>query len=136
MSHHRRVKMLVSILFIAALLALPGMASAGSFSVAHAKQFLAPGEGTVLVAGPVTLTVPEGALPDGGLVGMHVKWEQGGWLELNLVPEQSFPVPITLSFSEFGDAAIYYLNHGEPELIEVIDGSYSTDHFSRYSGWY
>ena len=136
MWHLRQARALALLVFIMAILVLPGMASARGFSLAHSQQFLDPGEGIVLEAGPVTLTVPEGAVPDGGQVGMHVKWEQGEWIELNLVPEQTFAVPVTLDFSEFGDATIYYLDHGQLVLMEIVDGSLTTDHFSRYSGWY
>jgi hypothetical protein len=140
MTRNRRISLLIlSVLLLATTLATP-MAAAGQPRYQHdsARVFLDPGEGATLQAGGMTVVIPEGAFPKGGPIIMHVKWIDGEWFRLDLLPHREFVDAVWINFGEFGDANVYF--HGPHGLEPVPSGcAYCwcvTYHFSRYSGWY
>ena len=139
MARNRRISLvIVSLLLLVAALAMPMTASAGPPRVERdsAKVFVQPDEGATLEAGGIVVTIPEGAMPEGGQVVMHVRWIDGVWFRLDLLPHRQFDEFVKIDFGPFGAAEIYFDGPGGLVRIYPVGGVYETDHFSRYSGWY
>jgi len=97
-------------------------------------------EEIVLAVGPVSVTLPPGAMPEGGPVILHVKWTDDGAFRADFHPDREFDVPVLI---DFGTAeTVVYSGPGGSEVIPTQDldgdgevGEIYSDHFSRFSGW-
>ena len=115
-------------------LVLPFAASADSGDKYKAKGWVSPDAGGVLEAGGVIVEIPAGAVDKSGPVVMHVTVTEDG-VTANFVPPYEFSVPVTVTFpSEI--TTISYVKGNTVETIDVADGVFSVEHFSRYSGWF
>ncbi|MHB0859272.1 MAG: hypothetical protein ACYC5M_17110 [Anaerolineae bacterium] len=143
--HRRLIVSALSLVLIVSTLLLPAVVSAGP--AAHAKDsvFVPADQQQPLSieAGGFTLTVYPGALPEGGLVKMHVWTAEDGSFRLNLIPDQGFAAPETVML-DFGSEIDAFFYHDGPDRIELVPADLNSDgiaaevwleHFSRYSGW-
>jgi len=94
-----------------------------------------------LTVGRVSVTVPAGALPQGGPVVLHVATDSEGRFRADFLPNYSFARPVLM---KFGAAPFIYYHTGHDCIrIDTADidgdgegGEVWMGHFSRYSGWF
>lgn len=123
------------VLLVMMALILPTAAAAGK-KVYQDKEYIAPNttEMEDLSAGPVYVTIPAGALPEGGKLSAKVKIDSDGSFEADFKPDTQFATDIVIDFGP-NVTVVYYWDDGVPVLMELVNGKLITDHFSRYSGW-
>jgi len=134
MGHRPWRRVLVMLALVAALI-LPVTAGAG-WTVYQDREYIPPAttETEDLQAGPIYVTIPAGALPQGGLLRAKVKMADDGSFEAVFSPDVQFATNIIIDFGP-NVHVVYYWEDGTPILQELVDGKLVTDHFSRYSGW-
>lgn len=137
-AHKRLLLTIVSLILVLSALALPAVASAGG--VEHYQDRVrVPANSSqdyTLEVDGVTITVPGGALPDGGQIKAHLKVKDDEFT-LQLSPEQDFHESITIDLGpDYASDAIVSDSRGETVIINPVDGVFQVDHCSRYSGYY
>ena len=134
---------LATLMILAASLSLPLSASAGRAVQEHGSLFVPPdaNDPCVLTVGRISVTIPPGSMPDGGPVILHVSTTPDNEFTAHFLPNRQFELPVVL---DFGSAETVYYHRGNSETpLQTGDvdgdgdgGEISSDHFSRYSGWY
>jgi hypothetical protein len=133
---------LLAVAMVLAILVLPTAASAGYLHKESGwmwvpAHFSSP---RVLSVDGISVSVPPGAIPDGGLVVLTVVRDpHTGWFQVDFLPDREFPVSVTM---DFGD--VYELNYLGPDgAVPIVPHSevrvharFLSQHFSRYSGWH
>ncbi len=127
-------RVMILVLVVATLL-VPVTAYAGN-TVYKDYEYVPAGttEAVILEAGFVTVTIPAGALPQGGGVAAKVKLDDDGTFSAVFGPDQTFATSIIVDFGPDVEIVYYYSDAG-PVLVNLVDGKLITNHFSRYSGW-
>lgn len=128
----RRLLVLIALV---AMLILPVATAAGT-AVYTDREYIPPAttETEDLQVGPIYVTIPAGALPQGGLLRAKVKVDDSGAFEAVFSPDVQFATDIIIDFGP-NVSVVYYWENGVPIPQELVDGKLFTDHFSRYSGW-
>lgn len=127
-------RLLVLIALVVALV-LPITTAAGT-AVYTDREYIPPAtaETEDLQVGPIYVTIPAGALPQGGLLRAKVKVDDSGAFEAVFSPDVQFATNIIIDFGP-NVSVVYYWENGVPIPQELVDGKLFTNHFSRYSGW-
>ena len=138
----RLVLSLLAAAMLVAMLVLPMAASAGRITNAIGLMWVPANTQrtqTLSVDG-VSVAIPPGAMPDGGIVILLVRREPAtGWFQVDFLPDREFDVPVTM---DFGD--VYELNYissgGSIPIVpwspHLVRARFLSPHFSRYSGWH
>lgn len=126
---------LLVLIALVAMLILPVATAAGT-AVYTDREYIPPAttETEDLQVGPIYVTIPAGALPQGGLLRAKVKVDDSGAFEAVFSPDVRFATNIIIDFGP-NVSVVYYWENGVPIPQELVDGKLFTDHFSRYSGW-
>jgi len=138
----RLVLSLLAVAVLVGMLVLPMTASAGRFTRENGVMWVPADlqEPMTLSVDGVSVTVPPGAMPRGGIVVLHVMREPAtGWFQVDFLPDRQFPVPVIMDFGE-----VFELNYMGPDGPEPIiprmpyrvRARFLSPHFSRYSGWH
>ncbi len=131
-----------ALLLVVSLLIFPASASAGRTVVQKGSMFVPPAatETYTLTVGRVSVSIPPGAMPEGGRILLQVR-NKDGWFQAKFSPDREFQVPVIM---DFGEAEVVYYHEGReivPIVTEDLDGDgavgeIASMHFSRYSGFY
>lgn len=137
MKRNRRILLSVfAIILVVATLALPMAASAGGALQARGSMLVLPGtqQSHTLTVGRISVTVPPGAMPEGGIVSLRVVETPNGRFIAEFLPDREFDVPVTMDY----DTAPWVDYHAKSglERIWTANGKIQSWHFSRYSGWF
>ena len=143
-SRYRRIAVRVlSLLLVVSALLVPMTASAGDWDKEKGSMDVPAGateEYRLEVAG-ISVTIPVGAMPEGGKVMLQVKSSSDGEFVADFLPNPDFAQAVMM---DFGTAEVVYLGQGR-NLAQIwtsdLDGDGAvgeilSDHFSRYSGHY
>jgi hypothetical protein len=142
---YKKRRLFLSLLAVAVLVAtmlLPMTASAGRFTRETDWMWVPANlaQPKTLSVDGISVTIPVGAMPDGGIVILRVLREPAkGWFQADFLPDRTFAVPVLM---DFGD--VYELNYMSPDGPEpivprsprLVRARFLSPHFSRYSGWH
>ncbi len=136
--NRRLLWVLVSFVLVVSALLLPLTASAGRFTRERGFMFV-PANATIpytLTVGQVSVTIPPGAMPQGGPVILFVVTSADGWFMAEFLPERAFAQPVLMDFGSVRDETVYYHDGGALVPLRTQGGKLWSPHFSRYSGWH
>ena len=141
--HHRIALRVLSLLLILGALLVPLTASAGAYDKEKGSMVVPAGttEEYRLEVGGISVTIPVGAMPEGGKVMLQVKSTADGEFCADFLPNLTFAQPVMM---DFGTTEVVYVGQGQDWTdIQTSDldgdgavGEILSDHFSRYSGHY
>lgn len=138
MVHNRRLLVSVlAIMLVLVTLALPMTASAGGAFQGYGSMYVPAGttQSHTLIVGRVSVTIPPGAMPEGGYVSLSVLETPSGRFKADFLPDREFAVPVIMDY-DTAPWVEFQAKKGGPQLIWTTDGKVESTHFSRYSGWF
>lgn len=138
MTRNRRIlSSVIVIMLIVATLALPMAVSARGAVRQTGLMLVLPftQHDHTLTVGRVSVTVPSGAMPWGGLVYLTVLETPSGHFIAEFLPDRDFDVPVIMSY-DTAPWVDYHAKKGPPQRIWTDNGTIHSWHFSRYSGWF
>ncbi len=143
MLRNNKFSRIVLTLLVVVMLAAPFAASAGSRGTAWGLMIVWPhsSRAYTLNVNGFAVTVPSGALPNGGIIIERVTVKGNGEFSVEFYPDYRFSEDVIMDFRSA--ETVYY--HSDSGLIAIptydLDnngevGEFFSEHFSRYSGWY
>lgn len=138
MRYNRRLLVSVlAIMLVVMTLALPMTASAGGAFHGYGSLYVPAGttESHTLIVGRVSVTVPPGAMPEGGYVSLSVLETPSGRFKADFLPDRDFDKPVIMDY-QTAPWVEFQAKRGGPQRIWTTDGKIESQHFSRYSGWF
>jgi len=100
---------------------------------------LVPADATVpytLTVGEISITIPVGAMPDGGPISLFVTSSPDGWFMAEFLPDRQFVTPVLMDFGSVQGETVYYHDGDNLVPLRTQGGKLWSPHFSRYSGWH
>lgn len=137
MKFSRRLSLaLIALMLVVAMLALPMTASAeGAFHGRATLDVPADLESPVtLTVGRISVTIPPGAMPEGGTISLRVVETPSGRFVAEFLPDLDFEVAVTMDYATA--PWVDYMTKKGPQRMWTENGKIQSYHFSRYSGWF